>query len=80
MSATITDAWASASAPVSSGCCIGRSCYIFVLVQRDIAVLILGRSDSTIGARALVDFTLTKGVLQALDALVIGVLCAGHID
>eukprot|EP00959_Pyramimonas_sp_CCMP1952_P464180 9486170-Pyramimonas_sp.AAC.1 len=35
---------------------------------------------SAIGARVLAEFPLTRGVLYALDGLVNGVLCAGHID
>eukprot|EP00959_Pyramimonas_sp_CCMP1952_P272867 5704183-Pyramimonas_sp.AAC.1 len=53
---------------------------VFVLVQSNIAVLILGIYHSAIGARVFVEFTLTKGVFDALDALANGVLSAGHID
>eukprot|EP00959_Pyramimonas_sp_CCMP1952_P433956 9087519-Pyramimonas_sp.AAC.1 len=52
---------------------------LLVLVQRKTAALILGISHHAIGVRVLVEFTLTKGVLHALGALVSGVLCAGHI-
>eukprot|EP00959_Pyramimonas_sp_CCMP1952_P327798 6862745-Pyramimonas_sp.AAC.1 len=53
---------------------------VFVVVQRNTAVLILGISHSTIGACVLVELTLTRGVFYALDALVNGVLCASHIE
>eukprot|EP00959_Pyramimonas_sp_CCMP1952_P089313 1868334-Pyramimonas_sp.AAC.1 len=42
---------------------------VFVLVQRDTAVLILGIYHGTIGACVHVGFALPKGVLHALDAL-----------
>eukprot|EP00959_Pyramimonas_sp_CCMP1952_P205750 4302563-Pyramimonas_sp.AAC.1 len=53
---------------------------VFVLVQRSTTTLIAGISHSTIGACVLVEFTLAKSVFYTLDALVNGVLCAGHID
>eukprot|EP00959_Pyramimonas_sp_CCMP1952_P056390 1177599-Pyramimonas_sp.AAC.1 len=53
---------------------------VFVSVQSNIAVLILGISHITIGVCVLVEFTLTKGVFYALDTLVNHVLSAGHID
>eukprot|EP00959_Pyramimonas_sp_CCMP1952_P114950 2403268-Pyramimonas_sp.AAC.1 len=42
---------------------------VLVLVQNSIATLVLGISHSTIGARLLVEPTLTKGVFYALDTL-----------
>eukprot|EP00959_Pyramimonas_sp_CCMP1952_P215817 4514100-Pyramimonas_sp.AAC.1 len=48
--------------------------------RSDIAVLICGVYHSTVGARVLVEFTLSKGIFYALDILVNGVLSAGHID
>eukprot|EP00959_Pyramimonas_sp_CCMP1952_P168709 3524699-Pyramimonas_sp.AAC.1 len=53
---------------------------VFIWVQSDIAVLILGISHSAIGARVLVEFTLTKSVFYAFYILVKGVLSSGHID
>eukprot|EP00959_Pyramimonas_sp_CCMP1952_P257452 5378751-Pyramimonas_sp.AAC.1 len=53
---------------------------VFVLVQSNIAILILAISHSTVGVCVLVEFTLNKGALYALDMLVNGVLSAGHID
>eukprot|EP00959_Pyramimonas_sp_CCMP1952_P286646 5993974-Pyramimonas_sp.AAC.2 len=53
---------------------------IFIWVRSGIAALILGVYHSTIGARVLVEFSLTKSVFYALDTLVNGVLKAGHID
>eukprot|EP00959_Pyramimonas_sp_CCMP1952_P318631 6667266-Pyramimonas_sp.AAC.1 len=53
---------------------------VFILVQSDIAVLIVGASHSIIGACVLVDCTLTKRIFSAFDRLVNGNLSAGHID
>eukprot|EP00959_Pyramimonas_sp_CCMP1952_P008723 182522-Pyramimonas_sp.AAC.1 len=52
---------------------------VFDLVQRNIAVLVLGLSHGTLGVCVLVEFTLTTGVFYGFGALVNGVLSAGHI-
>eukprot|EP00959_Pyramimonas_sp_CCMP1952_P237653 4966355-Pyramimonas_sp.AAC.1 len=52
---------------------------LLVLVQSNVAVLILGTSHCTIGASVLVELTLTTGVFYALDILANGVLSTGHI-
>eukprot|EP00959_Pyramimonas_sp_CCMP1952_P417298 8743066-Pyramimonas_sp.AAC.1 len=51
----------------------------FILVQCDI-VLILGIPHSAISICMLVESTSTNNTLYALDAIVNGVLGAGHID
>eukprot|EP00959_Pyramimonas_sp_CCMP1952_P099340 2076838-Pyramimonas_sp.AAC.1 len=53
---------------------------VFVLVQGNIAVLVLGISHSTIGACVLVEFSRAKGVLYALGIFAHGVFSAGHSD
>eukprot|EP00959_Pyramimonas_sp_CCMP1952_P250784 5242118-Pyramimonas_sp.AAC.1 len=51
-----------------------------MLIQSDIAVLVLGVSYSTVGICVLVEFTLTEGICNAFDIHVSAVLSAGHID
>eukprot|EP00959_Pyramimonas_sp_CCMP1952_P066837 1395427-Pyramimonas_sp.AAC.1 len=53
---------------------------LFILVQSDIAVLILGVSHSTVGACVLVELTLTQGLFNAFDRLVNSVLRTGHLS
>eukprot|EP00959_Pyramimonas_sp_CCMP1952_P216149 4521027-Pyramimonas_sp.AAC.1 len=53
---------------------------VFVLAQSNTAVLIRGIYHNTIGTRVLVEFTLTKSVFYALDALVNSVLCTDRCD
>eukprot|EP00959_Pyramimonas_sp_CCMP1952_P266253 5566494-Pyramimonas_sp.AAC.1 len=53
---------------------------VFVLIQCSITAPILAATLSTIGKCMFVGFTFTKTVLNALDALVDGVLSTGQID
>eukprot|EP00959_Pyramimonas_sp_CCMP1952_P204997 4286528-Pyramimonas_sp.AAC.1 len=52
---------------------------VFILAQCNITALILCVPHSTNGICTL-EFALTERVLDALDALVSGVLSAGHIN
>eukprot|EP00959_Pyramimonas_sp_CCMP1952_P076510 1598739-Pyramimonas_sp.AAC.1 len=75
MSATIVDAWTSASAPASS--CLMYSSWSNVTLPSSSLVDLAAQ---LVHVCLLVECTLTEGVFYALDALVNGVLCAGHID
>eukprot|EP00959_Pyramimonas_sp_CCMP1952_P378959 7938089-Pyramimonas_sp.AAC.1 len=81
MSATTLDACAPASAPVSSGSCIGRSCIMYSFWSN----ATLPHSSVVYLTTQLVHVCLLilhspKGVLYALDTFANGVLCAGHLD
>eukprot|EP00959_Pyramimonas_sp_CCMP1952_P104822 2191001-Pyramimonas_sp.AAC.1 len=72
MSRTIFDASASASATeeLFDG---------FILIKCNATVPILGTPQNTIGICMFVEYTFTKGILNALDAPVDGVPSTGHI-
>eukprot|EP00959_Pyramimonas_sp_CCMP1952_P026274 551610-Pyramimonas_sp.AAC.1 len=53
---------------------------IFILIQSDIAVLVLGASHSTVGICMRVEFTLARSIFNAFDTFVNGVLNTDHID
>eukprot|EP00959_Pyramimonas_sp_CCMP1952_P088498 1851580-Pyramimonas_sp.AAC.1 len=53
---------------------------IFILIQSDIAVLVLCASHGALRACVLVELTLTKGIFNAFGIFVNGVLSAGDID
>eukprot|EP00959_Pyramimonas_sp_CCMP1952_P181529 3795303-Pyramimonas_sp.AAC.1 len=53
---------------------------IFILIQSDIAVLVLGASHSTVGICVLAESTLTENIFNAFDTFVNGVLSTGHIN
>eukprot|EP00959_Pyramimonas_sp_CCMP1952_P185686 3882232-Pyramimonas_sp.AAC.1 len=59
-SANILGAWASASAPVSSGCCMGRSCLMYSSWSNVTLPPSSLEHLSTIGARVLAAITLAK--------------------
>eukprot|EP00959_Pyramimonas_sp_CCMP1952_P235024 4911173-Pyramimonas_sp.AAC.1 len=53
---------------------------VFISIQSDMAVLILGVPRSTVRKFVLVDITLTKSILNACDTLANRVLSAGHVN
>eukprot|EP00959_Pyramimonas_sp_CCMP1952_P429311 8991444-Pyramimonas_sp.AAC.1 len=80
MYATILDVWASVPARKFRMLSRTELLDVFVQVQSNTVVLILGIPHSTIGACGLVEFTCTKGVFYAFDVLDNGILCTGRID
>eukprot|EP00959_Pyramimonas_sp_CCMP1952_P301509 6308390-Pyramimonas_sp.AAC.1 len=79
MSATIFDASASAPAPVSPRCWIGRSCYIFAVSKCNITVAVIRAPHSTAGGCVFVEFLFTKGILNTFDALLNSAPTTGHV-
>eukprot|EP00959_Pyramimonas_sp_CCMP1952_P392348 8221644-Pyramimonas_sp.AAC.1 len=50
------------------------------MLRRTELALIFGVSHSTVGVCVLVEITLAKGIVNAFDSLVNGVLSTGHVS